>query len=70
MLPNLTLYCLPHDWPINWEMSCWGKEYWFYSENQETKEMVDYCLKEPSSPDLGASFIYKKTKVREGEDVM
>lgn len=50
-------------------MSCWGKEYWFYSENQETKEMVDYCLKEPSSPDLGASFIYKN-KGQEDEDVM
>ena len=25
-----------------------GKEYWLYSESQETKKMVDYCPKESS----------------------
>ena len=38
-------------------MRCQGKEQPTYSEKtQETEEMVDYCLKEPSYPSQNLGF--------------
>ena len=50
-----------HYRPINQETSCWGKEWWFYSKSQQTGEMADYCLKEPSplSQNLGSFYTRK-----------
>lgn len=35
------LVLLPHKRKINWEMSCWDKEYGLYLESKLTEEMVD-----------------------------
>ena len=42
-------YCSLHDRPLNWDMSCWNKEEWLYSENRQTEKTLDSCPKEPSS---------------------
>ena len=35
-------------WPVNWEVSCWGKEQKPSLESEQIKKMVDLCPKEPS----------------------
>ena len=41
LLLSPSSYCLPYDRLINWEMSCWAKEQWLYSESRQMEKMID-----------------------------
>ena len=62
LLSNPSSYCSPHDRPINWETSCWGKGEWLYSESLKTERIVDSCPKEPYCLSYYSGFFY--TKIR------
>ena len=42
MLLSPPSHCSPHNPPINWETSCWGKKWWIYLESQQTKKMMGF----------------------------
>ena len=64
LLPSPSSLCLPHNWPINREARCWGKEYDFIRKVGRPRRWRTRVPKKPSYQGLDANFFYRTQRGR------
>lgn len=66
-LPSPSSYCSLCKKPIIWEMRCWGKEQWLYSDNQQPRrwwttvpknDLIRVRIQVSFIPKVGWGFLY------------